>query len=78
MDHCHRPAGAFYLFPNIKSFGLSSMEMEAKLMNEAGIAALSGTSFGAFGEGYIRFSYATSTANIQKALNQLADFVDKI
>lgn len=75
---CHKPQGAFYLFPNIKNFGISSAEMEHKLMHEAGIAALSGTSFGAFGEGYIRFSYATSTSNIEKALSKLADFVKKI
>jgi aspartate aminotransferase len=75
---CHRPAGAFYLFPNISKFGLKSAEMEQRLMQEAGIAALSGTSFGVFGEGFIRFSYASSTANIKKALIKLADFVKKL
>ena len=72
---CHKPQGAFYLFPNISDFGLKSSEMEEKLMHEAGIAALSGTSFGAYGEGYIRFSYATSMANIEIALGQLEKFV---
>jgi aspartate/methionine/tyrosine aminotransferase len=75
---CHKPEGAFYLFPNINSYGISSSDMEHKLMHDGGIAALSGTSFGAFGEGYIRFSYATSTANIEKALNKLTDFVGRV
>jgi aspartate aminotransferase len=76
--NCHKPAGAFYLFPNISKFGIKSAEMEYRLMHEAGIAALSGTSFGAFGEGYIRFSYASSTANIKKALDKLAEFARKL
>lgn len=75
---CHRPEGAFYLFPNITELGLKSAEMEKRLMTEAGVAALSGTSFGAFGEGYIRFSYATSIANIEVALAHLTDFVKKL
>jgi aspartate aminotransferase len=74
---CHKPQGAFYLFSNIEAFGLSSSEMEHQLMHEAGIAALSGTSFGAHGEGYIRFSYATSRENIERALGKLADFAGK-
>lgn len=75
---CHKPAGAFYLFPNISQLGIKSAEMEQRLMQEAGIAALAGTSFGAFGEGFIRFSYASSTENIRKALDKLTKFAGKL
>ncbi|MCP4584024.1 MAG: pyridoxal phosphate-dependent aminotransferase [candidate division Zixibacteria bacterium] len=75
---CHKPHGAFYLFPKITDLGLESSMLEERLMREAGIAALSGTSFGAYGEGYIRFSYANSTENILRALEKLSDFVDKL
>jgi len=75
---CHKPAGAFYLFPNISQLGIESEEMEHRLMHEAGIAALSGTSFGAFGEGFVRFSYASSTKNIKKALDKLAQFANNL
>ncbi len=69
---CHKPSGAFYVFPNIKETGKTSKEMEGFLMNEAGVAALAGTSFGAYGEGYLRFSYANSQENIKKALDKIA------
>lgn len=68
---CTMPHGAFYAFPNISSFGLSSDDFAARLLDEFGVAAVSGTSFGAAGEGYIRLSYATSEANIQEALNRM-------
>ncbi len=71
---CLRPNGAFYVFPNIKGLGLCSKEAETKLLNEFGVAALAGTSFGEFGEGYLRFSYANSQENIRKALARVADF----
>lgn len=69
---CHKPAGAFYVFPNIRETGKTSKEMEEFLMNEAGVAALAGTSFGKYGEGYVRFSYANSQDNIRKALDKIA------
>ncbi len=75
---CHKPDGAFYLFPNIEDFNIKSSDMEDKLMQDGGIAALSGTSFGVFGEGYVRFSYATSLENIEKALYKLTNFVNKL
>ena len=75
---CQKPKGAFYVFPNVKKLGYSSSELEGKFLNEAGVAALSGTSFGAYGEGYIRFSYANSVENIQKALAKLSDLVKKL
>ena len=69
---CKMPKGAFYVFPNIKETGMSSQEAEDKFLNEAGVAALKGTSFGANGEGYVRLSYANSTENIKEALNRIA------
>ena len=75
---CLNPHGAFYVFPNVKAFGKSSNEIEDYLLKEAGVALLSGTSFGKFGEGYLRISYANSIENlseacrrIRKALNNL-------
>ena len=68
------PQGAFYTMPNITGTGLTSKRMETLLLEELGVAAVAGTSFGAFGEGYIRFSYANSTDNIQKALGRIRDY----
>ena len=75
---CLRPKGSFYVFPNIKEFGIPSQKMEDFLMVEAGVAALTGTSFGKYGEGYIRFSYANSVENIEKALNKISEAVKKL
>jgi aspartate/methionine/tyrosine aminotransferase len=61
---CAIPGGAFYAFPNITGTGMSSGELADRLLEEAGIACLSGTAFGAFGEGYIRFSIANSYDNL--------------
>ncbi len=68
---CARPPGAFYVFPNITGTGRSSAEVAERLLNEAGVAALSGTAFGEFGEGYLRFSYANSEANLREALERM-------
>ena len=65
---CAAPLGAFYAFPNITGTGLGSQALADRLLDEAGVAALSGTSFGALGEGYVRLSYANSIENIQEAL----------
>lgn len=65
---CLRPKGAFYVFPNIEGTGMTSKDLNDLLMTEAGVAALPGTAFGRFGEGYLRFSYANSVENIQTAL----------
>ncbi len=70
---CHKPARAFYVFHNIEGTGKTSKEMETFLLHEAGVAALAGTSFGKYGEGYIRFSYANSQENIKRALQKIAD-----
>ena len=66
---CVQPQGAFYVFPNVTGTGLPSGELAARLLQDAGVAALSGTAFGKYGEGYMRFSYANSVENIQLALD---------
>jgi len=73
--NCPEPEGAFYAFPSIKETGLSSAEFEERALNEAGVALLSGSAFGAYGEGYVRLSYANSQENITKALESLREFV---
>jgi aspartate/methionine/tyrosine aminotransferase len=70
---CRVPHGAFYAFPNITGTGMTSREVADLLLEEAGVAVLAGTSFGAFGEGYIRLSYANSRENIQKALDRMGE-----
>jgi aspartate/methionine/tyrosine aminotransferase len=69
---CQKPLGAFYVFPNVSGLGLPSKQLEDRLLQEAGVAVLSGTAFGQFGEGYLRLSYANSIPNIQKALDRIA------
>jgi len=75
---CLRPSGAFYVFPNVKKWGFTSNQLEDKILREAGVAILSGTSFGAFGEGFLRLSYANSVENIRLALNRISDFAAKL
>ena len=72
---CRTPRGAFYAFPNITGTGMASSELAKLLLEEAGVACLSGTAFGAHGEGYLRFSYANSQDNIQKALSAMQEFL---
>ncbi|PPR17006.1 MAG: Aspartate aminotransferase [Alphaproteobacteria bacterium MarineAlpha9_Bin3] len=72
--HCQMPQGAFYTMPNIKETNLSSKEMETLLLEKLKIATVAGTSFGEYGEGYIRFSYANSQKNILKALNRIHEY----
>jgi aspartate/methionine/tyrosine aminotransferase len=68
---CQKPQGAFYAFPNIKEHAKSSKEMANFILEEAGVALLPGSAFGAYGEGYLRLSYANSVANIRKALARM-------
>jgi aspartate aminotransferase len=68
---CLEPDGAFYAFPNITGTGMSSRELADRLLQEAGVACLSGTAFGQYGEGYLRFSYANSVENIGIALERI-------
>jgi aspartate/methionine/tyrosine aminotransferase len=72
---CLRPKGAFYVFPNISATGLKSKEFADKLLQDYGVAALSGTAFGEYGEGYLRLSYANSEENLQKALDRIRQMV---
>jgi len=74
---CLRPKGAFYVFPNIQGTGRTSQEIANALLEEAGVACLSGTAFGSYGEGYIRFSVANSPENIQKALGRIEQWVNE-
>lgn len=76
--NCQTPLGAFYVFPNIKSFRRSSEELSDYLLNEAGVAVLSGTSFGDRGEGYIRLCYANSTGKITEALGLIKKALNKL
>ncbi|MCL2856568.1 MAG: pyridoxal phosphate-dependent aminotransferase [Oscillospiraceae bacterium] len=71
---CCMPQGAFYVFPDISSFGIPDKTFAERLLDEAGVAAAWGTAFGAFGEGYIRLSYANSMDNIKEAVERLAKF----
>ena len=75
---CKKPRGAFYAFPNISETGMTSHEFADYLLNEAGVAVLPGTSFGKYGEGYLRLSFATSTENIKKALTRIEEAVKKL
>ncbi|MDJ0949556.1 MAG: pyridoxal phosphate-dependent aminotransferase [Alphaproteobacteria bacterium] len=68
---CVEPGGAFYAFPNIEGTGMDARALQDKLLTQAGVAVIAGTSFGAFGEGYLRFSYANSTENIRAAIRRI-------
>jgi aspartate/methionine/tyrosine aminotransferase len=68
---CLEPQGAFYAFPNITGTGQTSADLQARLLADAGVAALSGTAFGPWGEGFLRFSYANSVENIRLALEAI-------
>lgn len=70
---CLTPKGAFYVFPNIKKTGMTSQECADHLLYNAGVAALPGTAFGPYGEGYLRFSYATTLENIDEAIQRIKE-----
>ncbi|HKS75881.1 MAG TPA: pyridoxal phosphate-dependent aminotransferase [Terriglobales bacterium] len=74
---CRMPKGAFYTFPNIKKTGWPSKKLATALLEEAGVACLSGTAFGEFGEGYLRFSVANSLENLDKALYRVNEWTKK-
>jgi aspartate/methionine/tyrosine aminotransferase len=74
---CLEPQGAFYVFPDIRGTGFTSKELEARLLADAGVACLSGTAFGQYGDGFLRFSYANSVENIREALSRFAGFLQK-
>ena len=70
---CPTPGGAFYTFPNISGTGRTSRELQDLFLEKAGVATVSGTSFGEYGEGYLRFSYANSTENIREAVRRMKE-----
>ena len=69
---CRNPVGAFYAFPNITGTGMDARTLQNRLLEEAGVATVAGTSFGAMGEGFVRFSYANSVENVERALDRFA------
>ena len=75
---CQKPQGAFYVFPNIKSFGISSNEMSEIILEQAGVAVLPGSAFGQHGEGYLRLVYSNSIENIQRAIVLIREVVKNL
>ncbi|MCD7740325.1 MAG: aminotransferase class I/II-fold pyridoxal phosphate-dependent enzyme [Candidatus Gastranaerophilales bacterium] len=75
---CFEPFGAFYVFPCIKEFGMSSEDFAAELLKKARVAAIPGSAFGASGEGYLRISYAYSLDNLKKAMHRLSLFISNL
>ena len=73
---CQLPTGAFYAFPNITGTGLDAKTLQDRMLAEIGVATVAGTSFGQFGEGYLRFSYANSLENIQAAMGRIRGFLE--
>jgi aspartate/methionine/tyrosine aminotransferase len=74
---CATPGGAFYVFPNIAGTGFGAKELETRLLDEASVATVAGTSFGAYGEGYLRFSYAASREAIEEAMSRIGTWLDR-
>jgi len=75
---CLTPGGAFYVFPNIKKLGVPCREFASTLLDEYGVAALAGTSFGSFGDGYLRFSYANSRENLAEGVSRLKAYAETL
>lgn len=74
----NEPTGAFYMFPSIKRFNMSSLDFATKLVKEAGVAVVPGSAFSKYGEGYVRLSYAYSMETLEEALNRIEQFVHNI
>jgi len=74
---CAVPGGAFYAFPNISATGFDSRTLQSRLLDETGVATISGTSFGAFGDGYLRFSYAASLAALEEAVARIKAWLER-
>jgi len=75
---CKKPRATFYVFPNVKSFQMESKKLSDFILQKAGVAVLSGTAFGAYGEGYLRLSFANSVENLEKALNKISEAVKQL
>jgi aspartate/methionine/tyrosine aminotransferase len=74
---CATPGGAFYAFPNVAGTGFDAKTLETRLLDEAGVATIAGTSFGAFGENYLRFSYAASRAALEEAVGRIGAWLQR-
>ena len=74
---CYEPQGAFYVFPSIKKFGMTTDEFALKLLEEEKVAVVPGTAFGDCGEGYLRISYAYSLNDLKRALERMERFVKR-
>jgi aspartate/methionine/tyrosine aminotransferase len=75
---CIRPGGAFYAFPNVAETGLGAQALQGRLLDEAGVATIAGTSFGEFGEGHLRLSYANSLAAIGEAIERIGKVLSRL
>jgi aminotransferase len=75
---CHRPLGAFYAFPSVGRFGMTSKDFAMKFLKEERVAVVPGTAFGACGEGFVRCAYATSMDNIKEAMARLQRFIKRL
>ena len=75
---CFEPQGAFYMFPSIKRFGMTSEEFATRLLREEKVAVVPGTAFGDCGEGFLRVSYAYSLKSLKEALSRIKRFVDRL
>ena len=75
---CFEPFGAFYIFPSIQEFGMSSDEFATRLLMEEKVAVVPGTAFGACGEGFLRISYAYSLENLKVAIGRIRNFIERL
>lgn len=75
---CFEPYGAFYMFPCIREFGMTSEEFAERLLESEKVAVVPGTAFGACGEGFVRISYASSLENLKEALERIEHFIGKL
>ena len=75
---CVNPGGAFYTFPNVSGTGFDAKTLQTELLDKTGVATIAGTSFGAFGEDYIRISYANSLENLQEAIERIRKFLGNL
>jgi aspartate aminotransferase len=76
--HCHLPKGAFYVMPSIEELNIPAKELQHKILFEGGVSCLAGTAFGAEGEGFLRFSYANSMANIEKGIRRVRSIIENL
>ena len=75
---CWKPQGAYFVFPNIASFGLTSLEMASYLLEEANVATTPGSAFGALGEGHLRMLFASPTPEIEKGIERISQALGKL